>query len=278
MRIGVRGHDIGKYSLDELASRIEEKDLKSIQLVMKKAITEFEFNKGMMTPGLARYIKETFERHNVNVSILGCYINMCHPDDEELDKLLDLFKNHIRFARDLGCSLVGTETGALNAEYVDGPENHTEEAFQRALRSLRIMVAEAEKFGVMVGIEGVARHVLSTPEKVKRAIDEIGSNNLQAIFDPYNFLTNDNYMNQDEIIKSAFELYGDRIMLIHAKDFIVEDGQVKQVAIGTGQFNYPLLFSLIKERKPHIDVIIEGSKPEDIDYSIKYLQEVYDRI
>jgi sugar phosphate isomerase/epimerase len=278
MRIGVRGHDIGKYSLDELAKRIEEKDLKSIQLVMKKAITEFEVTKGCMTPGLGRYIKETFDRHNVNVSILGCYINMSHPDDDELKELLDLFKDHIRFARDLGCSIVGTETGALNKEYVYGPENHTEEAFQRCLNSLRIMVSEAEKFGVMVAIEGVARHVINTPQKMRRALDEINSNNLQAIFDPFNFLTDKNYMNQDEMIKEAFDLYGDRIVLIHAKDFIIENGQVKQVAIGTGQFNYPLLLSLIKERKPHIDVILEGTTPEDLDSSMEYIKSIYDRV
>ena len=73
------------------------------------------------------------------------------------------------------------------------------------------MVAEAEKFGVMVAIEGVARHVLSTPEKVRRALDDVNSNNLQAIFDPFNFLTDDNYMKQDEIINKVFDLYGDRI-------------------------------------------------------------------
>lgn len=30
-------------------------------------------------------------------------------------------------------------------------------------------------------------------------------------------------------------------------------GKVKQVLIGSGQFNYPLLLSLIKERKPYVE-------------------------
>lgn len=279
MRIGVRGHDIGKYSLDELAARIEEKGLKSVQFVMKKAITEFEVNNGCLTPGLAAHIKETFDKHHVNVSMLGCYINMSHPNDEELNKLLNTYKDYLRFASMLGCSLVGTESGALNEEYVDGPENHTEEAFQRCVNSLKIMASEAEKFGVMVGIEGQARHVLSTPQKVKRAIDETGSNNVQAIFDLFNFLTDDNYMHQDEIIKEAFELYGDKIVLIHAKDFYVENGHVIQTPeIGTGMFNYELLLSIIKKRKPYIDVILEGTKPEVVESSMKYLKEIYDRV
>ncbi len=42
MRIGVRGHDIGHYKLDKLAEIMEGKNLKSIQFVMKKVITEFK--------------------------------------------------------------------------------------------------------------------------------------------------------------------------------------------------------------------------------------------
>ena len=81
------------------------------------------------------------------------------------------------------------------------------------------------------------------------------------------------------IIRDAFDLYGDKIVLIHAKDFYIEDGHVVQTpAIGTGQFNYPLLLSLIKERKPHIDVILEGTSPEVIESSMKYLQEIYDKV
>lgn len=193
-------------------------------------------------------------------------------------KLIDYFKANVRFARDLGCSLIGTETGALNEEYVDGPENHTEEAYERCLKSLKEMVAEAEKFGVMVAIEGVARHVLSTPEKVRRALDDVNSNNLQAIFDPFNFLTDDNYMKQDEIINKVFDLYGDRIVVIHAKDFVIEDGKVKQVPVGTGQFNYPLLLKILKERKPHIDIILEGTSPKDLAGSVKFIEEMYERI
>jgi len=64
-------------------------------------------------------------------------------------------------------------------------------------------------------------------------------------------------------------------MIIHAKDFVYEDGKVKQVSIGEGQFNYPLLLSLVKEKKPYIDIILEDTVPSDSDSSIKYLEELY---
>lgn len=278
MRLGIRCHDLGHYSLNDLGKEVNKNGIKSIQLVMKKAITEFEVTKGCLTPGLARYIKETLSKHDVEVSILGSYINMAHPDEKELNELLDWFKAHIRFARDLGCSIVGTETGAPNREYAYTPENHTEESFQKFISSLKVIVEEAEKFGVIVGIEGVTKHIINTPERMKRVLDTVKSNNLQVIFDPINFIDESNYDKQDDIIKKSFELFGDRIVLVHAKDFIYDEGCIKQVSIGKGQFNYPLLLSIIKEKKPHIDVILEDTTPDDVLESVGYLKKAYDRI
>ena len=278
MKIGIRCHDVIHSNLDELGQKVQEKNLTGVQLALKKANIGFKPTKGCITPGMAKHIRDGFSKYNVNISILGCYINLAHPDDKELNELLDSFKEHIRFARDFGCSIIGTETGALNKEYVYGPENNTEEAFQRTLSSIKILVEEAEKFGVTVGIEGVAKHVINTPERMKRVLDNIKSNNVQVIFDPVNLINEENYGKQDEIVKKSFELFGDRIVAIHAKDYVYEDGEIKLVSIGKGQFNYPLLLSLIKERKPYVDVLLENSTKDDIDFSINYLTEIYNKL
>lgn len=275
MRLGVRGHDVVHHNFEELVKKANEKNLKSIHLALKKVKTGFEITDGSMTPGMAKYFKSIFNKFNIDVSILGCYINLANPDDDELNELLKKFKEHIRFARDLGCSIVGTETGALNREYVYTPKNNSEEAFQRTLNSIKVIVAEAEKFGVIVAIEGVSKHVINTPERMKRVLDTINSNNLQVIFDPVNLINEENYKNQDDLIKRSFELFGDRIVAIHVKDFLYEDGEIKLASIGKGSLNYKLLLSLIKERKPYIDVIMENTNEEDLDESIKYITEIY---
>jgi len=278
MKIGVRGHDVIHSNLDELGKTIYEKNLKSVHLALKKVKTGVNITKGSITPGMAREFRDIFSKYNVNISILGCYINLAHPDDEELNVLLDSFKEHIRFARDFGCSIVGTETGALNKEYLYTPQNNTEEAFQRTLNSIKILVEEAEKFGVFVAIEGVTKHVINTPERIKRVIDNVKSNNLQVIYDPVNLIDENNYDKQDDLIRKSFELFGDRIVAIHAKDYVYEDGNIKLATIGKGQFNYPLLLSLIKQKKPYIDVLLENTTPKDIDESINYITEIYSEI
>jgi len=40
-------------------------------------------------------------------------------------------------------------------------------------------------------------------------------------------MTVDNYKNKDEMIKKSFELFGDRIVAVHAKGFICEDNEIK---------------------------------------------------
>jgi len=278
MKLGVRGHDVVHSNLEELGEKIHQNNLKSIHLALNKVKVGFEITKGGITPGMARHIRDIFYKYDINISILGCYINLANPDDEELNGLLNKFKEHIRFARDFGCSIVGTETGALNKEYVYTPQNNTEEAFQRTLNSIKTLVAEAEKFGVMVGIEGVAKHVINTPERMKRVLDNVKSNNLQVIFDPVNFIDESNYDKQDDLIKKSFELFGDRIVAIHAKDFACEDGKIKLASIGQGQLNYPLLLSLIKKKKSYIDVLLENTTPKDIDESINYINEIYNNL
>lgn len=278
MRFGMRCHDVIHNNIEDLAESIQEKNFKSVHLALTKVKTDFDFKKSHITPGMAKHIRDTFGKRGISIDILGCYINLAHPDDAELKVLLDRFKEHIRFARDFGCSLVGTETGALNKEYVEGPENNTEEAFLRTLNSVKELVKEAEKFGVIVAIEGVAKHVINTPERMKRVLDNIDSNNLQVIFDPTNYITPENYENQDELIKKAFDLFGDRIVAVHAKDFICEDNEVKLAPIGKGLLNYELLLSVLKEKYPYIDIFFESTKPEHVDDSIDYITKMYSTV
>lgn len=278
MRIGIRAHDIEHDNLEELAEIAHKKNIKSFHFAPKKVIKEFEVKKGCLTPGLAQYIKNIMRKNELNISILGSYVNLSNPNDEELNEEIETFKEHIRFAKYMGESVVATETGCYNREYVYTEKNDTEEAFKRSLNSIKAIVEEAEKFGIVVGIEGSIEHVMSNPQKLKRLLDNVKSNNLQIVFDPVNLIDASNYDKMDEIIKESFQLFGDRIICIHTKDFIYKDGKLQRVSIGTGQFNYPLLLSLIKERKPFIDIILEETVNEDRGASIKFIEEMYKKL
>jgi L-ribulose-5-phosphate 3-epimerase UlaE len=142
------------------------------------------------------------------------------------------------------------------------------------ITSIATLVEEAEKFGVIVCIEGVTSHTVSTPAKMRQVLDTIKSNNLQVIFDPVNLLSIDNYKDQDRVMKESFDLFGDRIAIIHAKDFKVEGSTLRQIRTGQGDLNYKLLLGWIKARKPEISILLEEASESTAEGCIRFISGV----
>jgi L-ribulose-5-phosphate 3-epimerase len=275
VNIGIRAHDFELRPLNDLAAAIREKGLTSVQLALGKSLPYIKTDTGSMSPGFAHQVGQTFARNDIQIAVLGCYINMIHPDLQERKKALDRFKEHIRYARDFGCSIVGTETGNVNADIIYTEENFKEQPFLEVVESVRELVAEAEKFGVIVGIEGGVNHPIYSPKVMKRLLNCIDSNNLQVIYDPVNYLTAGNYHEQAALIQEAFELFGDRIAIVHAKDFIIENDTLTFVPPGKGQLNYELILKYLKANKPFVNILMEDTKEPHIHESVKFLNHVY---
>jgi len=277
IRIGVRAHDFGCLSAGELASKIAAKHLDCTQLALGKAIAGLTLKPGVLNPGLAFEIGKAFQKQGVQIAVLGCYVNPIHPNPTTRKSLLELFKDHLRYARDFGNGLVALETGSVNADYSPHRENHGENAFQDSLTSIAELVAEAEKFGVIVGIEAVASHVVSTPQKMRRMLDGVASNNLQVVFDPVNLLSLDNHQEQERVIGESFELFGDRIAIIHAKDFVIEDGQFEFARAGFGKLRHDLVMKFAVEQKPGISIVLEDTNDRTVEESRQFLRQVAEK-
>ncbi|MNG27149.1 hypothetical protein D3C84_1122360 [compost metagenome] len=82
-------------------------------------------------------------------------------------------------------------------------------------------------------------------------------------------------MRQEEIFSEAVELFGDRIAILHAKDFIVEDNQLKPIAVGKGLLDYDVVIRLIKSKKPFINILMEETTDPFIEESIEFLTDKY---
>ena len=200
MRIGIRAHDVAYAPLNELIPNIHNQGFHCMHIALSKTIKEFKPGEETMTPGLAMYIKELCAENKVDIAVLGCYLNLCNPNEEKHKEIVEKYKAHIRFASILGCGVVGTETGAVNEEYKYEPANHSEEALQCFIDNLRPIVKYAEQFGVIVAIEPVWKHIVNTVERARKVLDAIDSPNLQIILDPVNLLDESNY--QEYLMKN----------------------------------------------------------------------------
>lgn len=174
--------------------------------------------------------------------------------------------------------MVGTETGRYSVDFKVVPETYTEECYQLLLKSMREIVDAAEKLGVIVGVEAVHDHTLYSPEMMKRFLDDINSPNVEAILDPVNLISAKDVDNQEDVIGRALALYGDRITMMHVKDFVMENGEPKFAHIGDGLFHYEQVLAWAKKEKPYITMLLENSKPERYHNDVRYLQKIYNEV
>lgn len=263
MQLGIRLHDTKKLPFEERIADVHELGFACGHLALSKVIDEFPTDDGALTPGLAMYIKKVFARNNVDIAVLGCYLNLANPNPEKLKKITKRYLAHLRFASLLGCGVVGTETGAPNETYTAVPECHGEEALQTFIQNLRPVVQYAEKTGVILAIEPVWKHIVYNPARARRVLEEIASPNLQVILDPVNLLDISNYAQQKEIVEEAIDVLGEDVAMVHIKDFKVENGKLVSVGAGLGEMDYTAIMKFIREKKPFMHVTLENTTPED---------------
>lgn len=273
MKIGIRAHDLGmKNSARELAVSIREAGFESAQLVLAKAIKGALHQAGSLSFDYARKMRQVFQEEGVEIALLGAYFNWFHDGN---NTGAEKYKEHLQYASDFGTSIVGTEVqGVTSDRWAVNPENDSEASWTRVVSLAGELCATAEKFGVKAGIEGAVAHVLSTPRKVCNLAETLKSDHLALIFDLYNFLSMENYKNQRSIIDEALELYGNKLEIIHCKDFIPRTAELEQVALGDGLFDYEYLIKrLYQTGHEKVTLIFEGVTGEGIPTSLEFIKK-----
>lgn len=279
MNFGMRCHDIcPQADIDTVLDAVKENGITQIQLAMGKSFTGYSFEPGYYSPGLARMIGAKLRERAIHIAVLGCYINPTNPNEEMRKKEVAKFIEHLKYAKIIGADMVGTETGRYSEDFRVVPETYTEANYQLLLKSMREIVAAAEKIGVIVGVEAVHDHTLYSPQRMRQFLDDINSPMVEAILDPVNLISAGNYQNQQAVIDEAFALYGAEITMLHIKDFRMVNGQPQFENVGDGLFDYAHLFRHLKNKKPHIALLLEDSRPERCHQDMAYLEKIYKEV
>jgi sugar phosphate isomerase/epimerase len=277
LQFGLRAHDFGTLPAERLADALAPFKPVSIQLALTKALADSPYKTGALSPGYARRLRRIFEERGIAIAVLGCYINPVHPDADAREKALRSFEEHLRFARDFGCAVVGTETGSRNADCSWHPDTETDETFDLLCSSIERLVRTAERYGSIVGVEAVAsQHTVSTIERMEKLLARVDSPNLQVIYDPVNLIPVEGLTeSQDDFFARAFAAFGPRIVAVHIKDFRMEQGKkIGTLPSGTGELDYPALFRRLQAVKPYVDTLLENSKPASLSETLDFVRRI----
>lgn len=274
MKIAFRTHDLGAKGLDGVISALKSHSISAVQLVVYKFMEGVKQLPGSLTPELAEEIGSALREAGVSVPLVGAYFNPVHSNKQKVADCTAAFRDYIRLAKVLGADIVGSETGSFNDDkWTYNPLNRTDDALKTVVETFGGLADYAAQYGVNIGMEGAAGHCCYDVKTLKRAVDIIRMPNVQVIFDIYNYLDASNHERYLEILDEGLNAFAGKIRVFHIKDYVFEEGKVKQVPPGTGLFDFDAILSRIKAYDKNAYLVLEGTTGEHILPSIEFITE-----
>lgn len=272
MKIGIRLHDTIPGTLEERMAFARGQGFECVHLALSKALPDFAMADApakLQEPEMLERVRGPLASTRMDCAVLGCYLCLTHPDAEEREKTRQIYYAHLAFAKKIGAWMVGSETPIHPQSPLAKDAPRSEEAFRFFLEQVAPVVRRAEEEGVILALEPVYTHIVSTPEKAERMLDHFHSDNLRIILDSVNLLGADNADRREEVIGEAMRRLGDRVALLHMKDFLPEGGKLRSLACGKGKMDYRALMAFARQRD--LSMTLEDTTPEDAEQARLYL-------
>ncbi|QTE72119.1 sugar phosphate isomerase/epimerase [Clostridiales bacterium FE2011] len=273
MNIGIRLHDTEPGSLKERLAFARAQGFSCAHVALSKVLDDFAMEDApeKLTDEYALRVRKEFDESGLECAVLGCYLNLADPNPERRAQTQEIYKAHLRFAAKIGARVVGTETYANPESAFSDPAPQSEEAFRLQLDSLKPVVRCAEECGAVLAVEPVWCHIISTPERAARMLEELPSENLQIILDAVNLIAPEEADRAEDIIRNAISMLGDRVRILHMKDYVITpQGEMDACACGLGSMRYEQLLTFAAARG--LPMTLENTVPENAEEARLYLE------
>ena len=275
MNIGIRLHDTAPGTLKERLSFARAQGFSCAHVALSKVLDDFAMEEApeKLTEEYALHVRKIFDESGLECAVLGCYLNLADPNPERRAQTQEIYKAHLRFTAKIGARVVGTETYANPESVFSDPAPRSEEAFQLLVDSLKPVVRCAEECGAVLAVEPVWCHIISTPERAARMLEELPSKNLQIILDAVNLIAPEKADRAEDIIRNAVSLLGDRVRILHMKDYVITpEGEMDACACGLGSMRYEQLLSFAAGRD--LPMTLENTVPENAEEARAFLERI----
>ena len=270
--VGARLHDYGKGTPDELFARVSADGFAAVQLAYKKCVPTVK-SYADITEALVNDTIAAEKAHNIQVAVLGTYVELAINDARRLQNVAD-FKSQLAVCKALGAGCIGTETTKM----CDQPAGTTREEAQELLcRSLAEILPVAEELGVTVGVEPVTYHSMNSAAATRHILDTMRSPNLKVIFDLSNLVDADNVNAQDRIWNDIGELVGDKIVAVHFKGQAFNpDGRLLHTSLEDSLTDYAGAFAMLRQLPQEVlPVLREEAVPARAASDIAFMRRFF---
>jgi sugar phosphate isomerase/epimerase len=276
LKLGIFTGVYASLPLEEAARRIEADGFHGV--VLEYGFADIRFDPWAPDWDKARQITRTLAKHNLKIAGLFGYYNVVDPDPARRKRGEQRMQVLIENWRQFGCPIISTETGTFNdkSEWLESPENATEEGYQACRAALERLAKAAKKHGAVISIEAYWRNVIDSIARANRMLQDVPS--LKLVMDPCNYYRKDDLSRMDHMLEEMFRLMGKRIVLAHAKDVKASADGTDLPAAGQGVLDYPLFLRLLAGLNRELYVIIEHLTLEDVPRARDYVLSQFEKI
>ncbi len=286
------------YKMDEVIRRIKASDFNCVQLDI--SFKDFDATKEPLTKEKAHWIRDAFRDANLPIITVSGYTNIIHPDPDKRKANIDYLKMMLRYARDLGCPYVASETGTCNPEsdWVWHENNTKPAVFEETINIIKDLAKYAEDWGSTFIVENYVNNIIGSVEQVETMFREVHSPALGLLCDPTNYFDEQTIKDVNGTLEDVFDRLSPFMKIAHAKDIALAkdttekhadidadeshtfrgSGAVELPAAGLGILNYDLYAKLLSKDHPNIPLIIEHLDMDDIPRAKAFIDDTLKRV
>jgi sugar phosphate isomerase/epimerase len=206
-----------------------------------------------------RELKAQAKANDVVFYGLHCAGNIIAPDPGA-----DRWQRHIidtvHAAEEVGCELILTHAGSMypNRNWAH-PQNWSRESWTRTVNALKRICKDTAGSKVEIAIEAVNTESVNNPWAHKRLREDVGDPRITVGLDVTNMVHPGVAFRMTELIDTTFDLLGDQIRYVHAKDFVWNTmlPGINWAMNGTGNMDYEMFLVRLSRLKTDPYVLVE---------------------
>jgi sugar phosphate isomerase/epimerase len=276
-KLGIMSYIYNGWTAEAMAAEIRRHGLGYIQLDPKQSFGVMD--EDPFSIERAHKIKDIFLQHGIRIVALSGYSNLVHPDAAKREKKIQEVEKRIDLCAAYGTRYLATETGSLHPTngWRDCEENRSEEAWQLLTGVVDRLRRRAVKGGAVLLIEGFINNVLSRPEQAALMTEQLGTEGLAFVMDPFNYLAREDLdlSRQQPALERVFQAIAAYTPIAHAKDTLYTDDGIKTPRVGAGEVQWSLYASMLQRHLPDAPLIVEHADPNDVGDVLTLIQNAF---
>jgi sugar phosphate isomerase/epimerase len=228
-----------------------------------------------------REIKAQLKAHDVVFYGIHCAGNIIAPDPDA-DRWQRHIVDAIHAADAMGCTLVLTHSGSLYPNRNTAhPQNWSKEGWARAVNALKRILKDTSGVKIELPLESVISEAVNSPWSHKRMREDVGDDRLMAGIDITNQIHPGNVFRATELINANFDVLGEAISYVHAKDLVWNEmlPGLNWAMNGTGVMDYEVFLTHMSRLKRPRNMLVEFlNTPEEYQQAQRNIRAVADKV